>query len=220
VREGDLPRVKRDPRSSVERLQGDFGPVLDVPQDRETAGCKLNPELMTSPRYRVELELGVALTSREDAKVDRGFLTLVIADCTSMSSVELAVLGKHISPGAGLFLRRAHDDCPVEFRDRAGSKLLGKPGGRFARLGQKHDARGRPVEPMEKPQINISRLGVVRLQVVRGDVDQARLTRPVSLREEPGGLVHGQAMVVLEEDVQLDHAELAPAVMRLTMIVA
>ena len=102
------------------------------------------------------------------------------------------------------------DDRPVELRDRPRAKLLRKPSGRLAGLGQQHDARRRPIEPMQQPDVDISRLRVARLQVVRGDVDQARLARAIALREQPGGLVHGQAVVVLEEDFELDHDGLPP----------
>ena len=36
----------------------------------------------------------------------------------------------------------------------------------------------------------------------RGDIDQAGLARAVALRKQPGGLVHGQTVVVLEKDFE------------------
>ena len=70
VRERDLPRVKGNAHSSVERAQPLLGAIFDVPEDRQASGRKLDSELMTSPRQRSELELRAAFPALEYPKFD------------------------------------------------------------------------------------------------------------------------------------------------------
>ena len=175
---------------------------------------------MASPRRGPQLELGKRSRSLQDAERDPGFLarrTLLEHDA---GTVLPCVLFEQVDPFPFLLTGLSFHDRPVELRDRPRSKLRRQPAGRLAGLGQKNDPRRRAVEPVQQPDVNVPRLGVSGLEIMRRQVDQARITRRVPLREQPGGLVHGQAVVVFEQHFEVHRDRSAASVIRLTMIVA
>src|SRR5581483_11103438 len=67
---------------------------------------------------------------------------------------------------------------------------------------QEHDAGDGPVEPVHQADEDVARLVVPQAQIVASQVEQRRVAAHVALREQPRGLVDGQAVVVFVQDAQ------------------
>ena len=55
---------------------------------------------------------------------------------------------------------------------------------------------------MDYADEDVPRLVVLPREIVLRGIDQSRLARVIAHREQPGGLLHGKAMIVLVQDTQ------------------
>jgi len=94
------------------------------------------------------------------------------------------------------------DHGSVDLADRSVTKLASEPIGSFARPGEQDDPRRRPVEPVDKPDEDVTGLGISRLQIVASQVNEAGLARLVSLGQKSGRFVDSETMIVFEKDFQ------------------
>src|SRR5262245_53546461 len=95
--------------------------------------------------------------------------------------VGATILLEPIDPDPFLFARGSLHDRPVDLLDGAGAELRRQSTRGLAGPGQEDYARGRPIEPMDQPDVDVPRLAVSFLEIPACEVYERLRSRFIAL---------------------------------------
>ena len=163
--EGDGPiGPGRLPRLAIPLITG----------DRPAPGSQLNTNLMGPTRLRVHLQQGMALVTAKHAVAEQGVpglgMFLRHHPGSPHAAADGALRDKVIGKIAGIPGRFTRHQGEVGLRGPAQPPAVGDAGSGLSRAGEKQDPGGGPIDAVDDPEVNISRLGMPCLEEGLGPI--------------------------------------------------